>query len=114
MNTSMETLFDKPAPPDAALNVTVAAGDRLRLGRQSRVIYQALRAGPVDVHWMKGIAAQYNARLHELRAWLRPAGWTVDLIEQRADGNNRYKLVPYAGSREQARQMARSAKAARQ
>ena len=102
----MQTLFDKPiAPPDAALNVTVVDGDRLRLGRQSRAIYEALRAGPVDVHWLKGIAAQYNARLHELRAWLRPTGWTVDLIEQRDDGNNLYKLVPYAGSREQARQI---------
>ena len=107
----MQTLFDKPsAPPDAALNITVADGDRRRLGRQARAIYEALRAGPVDVHWMKAIAAQYNARLHELRAWLRGAGWTVDLIERRDDGNNLYKLVPWSGSREQARQMARSAK----
>ena len=106
----MKTLFDPVIPP----NVSVADGDRRRLGRQARVIYEALRSGPVDVHWMKDVAAQYNARLYELRAWLRDAGWTVDLIEQRPDGNNLYKLVPYSGSREQARQMARSAKAVKQ
>ena len=99
----METLFDQ-----AKLNLSVKKDDVSRLGRQSRAIYEQLRRGPMNVQGLKTIAAQYNARINELRKWLRNFGWTIDLSERRSDGNNLYKLVPWDGSKEQARQLQRA------
>ena len=108
--TTTVTLFDRPKRIEPPFNRTVTQADLSRLGRQVRLIYERLQEGPVCVNWLKTVAAQYNARINELRHWLREFGWTIDLVTRRADGNNVYQLVPWQGSREQARQMAKQAK----
>ncbi len=88
-------------------NPTVPKADVLRLKRQAIAIYNHLKAGPMTTEQLNLIAHQYNARINELRRWLKGYGLTIDCIAHDRHGNNTYKLVPFAGSRYQAQLMAR-------
>jgi len=88
-------------------NVSVPRADRRRLGRQAMAIYSILKAGPVWTEQLGIIAKQYNARIKEIRDWLREFGMTVDCTYRGDDGNNRYELRPFHGSNYQRHLMAK-------
>jgi len=92
------------------VNTTVPVEMAPRLKRQTQAIYRALQAGPLWTRNLRAMAAQYNARLKELREHLREFGTTVDMTARGADGNNRFELRPFAGSKYQTELMARQAK----
>jgi hypothetical protein len=89
-------LFVKPNRIEP--NRTVAEADRPRLSRQAREILSLLRQGPIRTSELAAIGRQYNARLREVRDFLRPDGQTVDMIERDPGGNNRYAIRPFHGS----------------
>jgi hypothetical protein len=97
-------------PTQIQVNATVPAQIAPRLKRQAQAIYAALKHGPLWTNDLRAMAAQYNARIRELREWLAASGQTIDVTAKGRDGNNRYELRPLAGSRYQAEQMARQAK----
>jgi hypothetical protein len=83
---------------DLRVNPTVQNAELPRLKRQAIAIYKLLQRGPLYTNQLRQLASQYNARIKELRAWLRKFGMTIDLTQRRPDGNNRYELRPYFGS----------------
>jgi len=93
--------------PAMLLNPTVPLEIKPRLKRQAEAIYAALKRGPLWTNDLRSMVAQYNSRLKELRAWLRGSGMTVDMTAKAKDGNNRYELRPFAGSKYEAHLMAR-------
>jgi len=82
------------------VNRTVEEKDRPRLSRQAQEIYEALQRGPMRTSQLVQLAVQYNARLKEVRDYLRADGLTVDCVFGDA-GNNLYEIRPFAGSRYQ-------------
>lgn len=108
MNHERTTLFDRPAPSAIVVNPSVPAADTARLTRQAIAVYRRLIEGPVTTGELSNLAAQYNARIKELRDWLRPAGWTVDKIRSQTQANNTYAIRPFAGSKYQAMLMRKS------
>lgn len=91
-------------------NPSVPAEIGPRLKRQAQAIYAALKRGPLCTNDLRSMAAQYNARIRELREWLAESGMTIDVTAKGKDGNNRYELRAFAGSRYQAELMARQKK----
>lgn len=89
------------------VNSTVPIEMAPRLKRQAQAIYRALQAGPLWTRNLRAMAAQYNARIKELRDYLRELGETIDVTAKGKDGNNRYELRPFAGSRYEAELMKR-------
>jgi hypothetical protein len=99
-----------PAKASPVPNATVPAAIAPRLKHQAQAIYSALKRGPLWTNDLRAMAAQYNARLKEIREMLRKSGMTIDVTAKGRDGNNRYALRPFAGSRYQAERMARQKK----
>jgi hypothetical protein len=99
-------------PPNAVRpNASVPVEIRPRIKRQAATILAALRRGPLWTNDLRSMVAQYNARIKELRVYLyREFGTTVDMTARGRDGNNRYELRPFAGSRYEAELMARQSK----
>lgn len=93
------------------VNVTAEKAEHKRLKHQAAVIINMLRAGPVWTNELRAVAAQYNARLKEIRELLASQGLTVDCTFRGKDGNNRYEIKPMHGSRYQAKLMQRQHKA---
>ena len=91
-------LFAPPAPKGPRLNPSVGQADKTRLTAQARRIYQRLQEGPVSTGELAGMAAQYNARIKELRDYLRDFGLTVDRVSHNPRGDNRYILRSFHGS----------------
>jgi len=91
-------------------NITVPVEMSPRLKRQTQAIYRALQAGPLWTRNLRAMAAQYNARIKELRDYLREFGETIDVTAKGKDGNNRFELRPFAGSRYEAELMTRQTK----
>ena len=83
---------------------------QVRLKHQAQVIYKALKAGPVWTAQLRAIAAQYNARIKELRECLQEFDMTIDCTFRSSDGNNRYELRPFHGSRYQAELITKQSK----
>lgn len=83
---------------------------RPRFKRQAQAIYAALKRGPLWTNDLRSMVAQYNARIRELRTWLAKSGMTVDMTAKGKDGNNRYEIKPFAGSRYEAELMAKQRK----
>ena len=82
-------------PPD----VNRLKGHVQRLYRLFYLRKQYGRAGWVSTEALMDVGkAQYQARLKELRHWLIPEGWCIDLVERGEGGNNFYKLVPLSES----------------
>lgn len=81
-----------------------------RLKRQAQVIYRSLKQRPLYTNDLRSIAAQYNSRIKELRVWLREFDMTIDMTKRSSDGNNRFELRPFNGSKYQAYLMAKQAK----
>jgi hypothetical protein len=92
------------------VNPSVPAAIAPRLKHQAQAIYAALKRGPLWTRDLRAMAAQYNARIRELREWLADSGMTIDVTAKGRDGNNRYELRPLAGSRYQAELMKRQSK----
>jgi hypothetical protein len=107
---SFERLYQPPARVEPQLNRTVPAAAAPRLKSQTQYIYRLLKAGPVTTNQLRSIACQYNARISELRKYLREFGQTIDCIGRAKDGNNTYALRAFAGSNYQAELMAKSVK----
>lgn len=82
-------------------NPSVEDAQKAKLGGQALRIYKALLAGPLWTGDLMEFGAQYNARVKELRDWLRQYGLTIDRVTVNQNGKNRYELRPYAGSRYQ-------------
>jgi len=96
-------------PPNAVRpNASVPVEIRPRLKRQAAAILAAFRRGPLWTNDLRSMVAQYNARIKELRVYLRKSGQTIDMTVKDKDGNNRFELRPFAGSKYQAGLMARN------
>ena len=103
----------QPAPANVIVNPSVHKADERRLKRQAIAIYNHLKVKPIWTNQLSLIAKQYNARLKEIRAWIAPQGLTIDIIKAGKGpeaGNNCYAIRPIAGSKYQAKLMARQAK----
>ena len=109
---SFENLAQRRAPSAERVvpNPSAPVEIRPRLKRQAEAIYAALKRGPLWTNDLRSMVAQYNARIKELRAWLRASGMTIDMTARGKDGNNRYEIKPFAGSRYQAELMQRQRK----
>jgi len=83
---------------EAKANVTADKSEKPRYKHQASEILRLLKAGPVWTNDLRRIAAQYNARIRELREQLRLSGMTVDCTFHGKDGNNRYEIKPFHGS----------------
>ncbi len=102
---------DRPAgcPPEQAspyrnfhgqlmLNPSVQPGDERRLTRLSRemlkLFREAYRKGQhVSTSQLVEVSAQYQSRIWELRRWLVPMGWCIDLTKRGKSGENWYAVV---------------------
>jgi hypothetical protein len=93
------------------VNPSVPIETAPRLKKQAKHILAALKRGPLWTNDLRSMAAQYNARIKELRDRLQEFGLTVDMTAKGKDGNNRYELKPFAGSRYQAELMAKQQRA---
>ena len=102
MGEKTSSLFDTRT---LAVNPSVEAAQRAHLKAQAIAIYRRLLAGPVTTGELIEMAAQYNARIKELRDWLKDHGLTVDKIGSKTQANNRYAIRPLVGSKYQAMQM---------
>jgi len=84
-----------------------------RLKHQAKIILAELKKGPVTTNQLRSMAGQYNARIKELRVYLREFGQTIDMTQRDPGGNNKFEIRPFAGSRYQAELLRRSAKGRR-
>lgn len=96
--------------PTVTPNPSAPVEIRPRLKRQAEAIYAALKRGPLWTNDLRSMVAQYNARIRELRIYLMKSGQTVDMTAKCKNGNNRYELRSFAGSRYEAELMARQKK----
>ena len=113
---TFENLRAERKAPNAeriAPNPSAPVDIRPRIKRQAQTILSALKRGPLWTNDLRSMAAQYNARLKELRDFLRFQGRTIDMTVKSKDGNNRFELRPFAGSRYEAELMARQTKQGR-
>lgn len=102
---TQQGFFDAPTPidihqsptlePRSARHVRTESNPSMpRQGRgraagQRRQILDALRRGRAEVHELKGIASQYNARIYELRK----AGYDIENVEHnKTTGESWYEL----------------------
>lgn len=80
------------------LNPSVERGDEKRLTNLSRqmlrIFREAFRKGlSVSTSDMVTISAQYNSRVWEIRRWLVPQGFCIDLVRRGQNGENHYAVV---------------------
>jgi hypothetical protein len=85
------------------LNPSVEVEDERRLSRQAREMYLLFvaryRIGlVVSTSDLREIAAQYNARLYEVRRALVARGLCIDLVRKGMGGQNYYAIVALAES----------------
>lgn len=85
------------------LNPSVSDKDLPRLSKQSEGIWEIFCAGPnryrpVWTSQLRIAAAQYFARINELRTWLRRYGLTIDVTGKNDNGNHRYEVRTFEGS----------------
>jgi hypothetical protein len=97
-------------PNRIKLNRSVPEADRPRLSRQARQILDLLRRRSIRTNELATIGRQYNARLKEVRDYLRPDGLTVDMVEKHSRGNNRYAIRSFHGSHYESELMSRQIK----
>lgn len=103
---SFEHLSQTSPKPNPSAPVEI----RPRLKHQAETILAALRRGPLWTNDLRSMVAQYNARIKELRDYLLPQGRTIDMTAKGKDGNNRYEIKPFNGSRYQAELMKKQKK----
>lgn len=103
-------LQTEPSRRLSEVNVTVAKDEKPRFKHQAAEILKRLRKRPVWTHELRDIAAQYNARIREIREQLMPLGETVDRTAKGGDGNNCYEIRPFHGSKYEAYLMAKQRK----
>lgn len=82
----------------ALLNPSVPEEDEMRLTRQVLSMYRLFAARLhtgclVSTTDLRELAAQYSARLNELRWSLIPLGWCIDMVKIGAKGVNHFSLV---------------------
>ena len=86
------------------LNPSVPAADQKRLSKQAIKIWRLFDPNG-DGHYLsvwtpelRAVAAQYQSRLSELRAWLAKYGLTIDKIRRSERGNYKYEVREFEGS----------------
>ena len=87
------------------LNSSVQDEDSTRLSRQAEKIWRLFCPGDPG-HYVKvttlelaKVALQYGSRLNELRQYLMGFGLTIDCRERESNGNHKYIVTEFAGSR---------------
>jgi hypothetical protein len=85
------------------LNASVEKADESRLSKQGRTVLalfrEAYRKGQtVNTAQLVAISAQYQGRLFEVRRWLVPQCFCIDLVKRGKGGLNFYAVVPLAKS----------------
>lgn len=86
--TASPTLAPRRVPVPTAANTSVPKEAKSRIDGQRRAILDALRRGKVNVEELKSIAAQYTARIFELRE----AGYVIENDHDRQTGESWYEL----------------------
>ncbi len=90
-------------PNEIMLNTSVDRSDEKRLSHQTRQVLELFRAAfarktTVTTAQLAEISLQYNGRLFELRRYLVPKGWCIDLIRRGENGLGHYAVVPLKDS----------------
>lgn len=80
------------------VNASVERGDEKRLTNLSRRMLRVFREAyrknqTVSTSQLAEISAQYNSRVWEIRRWLVPQGFCVDLVRRGQGGENHYAVV---------------------
>jgi hypothetical protein len=88
---------------DLLLNPSVRPEDEQRLSRQAgrilRLFVRARQQGRlIATTDLIAVAGQYQARLYEVRRYLVPRGFCIDLTRRGKDGLNYYKMLPLCES----------------
>lgn len=94
---------------ELTLNPSVDRQAADRLGRQQRTIWRLferresgrVRYVPVSTNQLRQAAAQYCARINELRTWLRNYNLTIDKTRHDRFGNHTYVVRDFEGSQYQ-------------
>ena len=99
----MRTVNSQLCFEDLLLNPSVHSEDEGRLSRQAKGILglfiRARQEGQLVANTdMMEIACQYSARLWEIRRYLVPHGFCVDLVRRGSTGLNWYSMIPLAES----------------
>ena len=79
------------------LNPSVKAEDEIRLNNQAHKILNLLKHGRVSTSDLIQIAYQYNARIFEIRKYLKQFGQMVKMTPQ-TGGNNIYEIQDLKGN----------------
>lgn len=85
------------------LNPSVETADETRLSKQAICVWGLFSNGtgryrPVWTQELRAAAAQYSARLWEIRNWLKDFGLTIDCVERDSYGNHKFIVTELAGS----------------
>lgn len=85
------------------LNASVTGADEKRLSAQAIRIWELFDNGnggyrAVWTNELRTAAPQYNARLWEVRNWLKDSGLTIDITKKGDNGNCKYQIVELEGS----------------
>lgn len=85
------------------LNPSVKPEDETRLSQQAIRVWQLFCDGrntyrPVWTSALRAVAAQYNARINEIRTWLRTYGLTIDNTGTNGNGDHEYRVREFEGS----------------
>lgn len=88
------------------LNPSVPAEDERRLSAQAVRVWQLFvdeqnDFRQVTTNQLRAEAAQYNARLNEIRTWLKDSGLTIDIVAKDLYGGYRYEVREFEGSKYQ-------------
>jgi len=88
---------------DLLLNPSVQAEDEQRLTQQAKKILQifvrARQEGRLVANTqLMSLACQYSARLWEIRRYLVPNGFCIDLVRRGEGGINYYSMLPLSES----------------
>jgi hypothetical protein len=80
------------------LNPSVEKADEKRLTTLSRQMIRVFREAfskkrTVSTSELVAISAQYNSRVWEIRRWLVPQGFCIDLVKRGPAGENQYSVV---------------------
>jgi len=99
----MRTVNSQLCFEDLLLNPSVHSEDEGRLSRQAKGILELFLEGRqkgrlVSTAELADIGLQYSARVHEVRRYLVPRGFCVDLLKRGPGGMNWYAMVPLAES----------------
>ena len=90
------SLFDHPAKSDSntslqPIDPNACVVDLPRLRGQNLAVLERLMAGPATNDELARLSRKYTSRISDVRAWLRPSGWTIR-CERGNGGLNTYRI----------------------